>query len=92
MSEIHFEQAVVISKQVDAKQLKKQEETLKEFLESKCDIFNSDDWDYYVQATGKSLDWLRENATYSDELGEYGTMLDNAIIDGDFELAAKFYI
>jgi len=69
-----------------AEQVEKQEE----FLESKCDLFDSNDFNYYATATGKGLDWVRENAKYSDENGMYGSCLENAIIDGDFELAEFF--
>jgi hypothetical protein len=66
-------------------------EKTEEFLRSKCDMFSSADFDYYAEVTGKGIEWVRENASYHSELGMYGTCLENALIDGDFDLAEMFY-
>ena len=67
MENIEFHKAIEISEQIDIVNEKKQKEALKEFLSSKCDLFSSRDWHYYARITGKSVSWLRNNATYSDE-------------------------
>ena len=91
MNQLNFHHAIEIVEQIKVRQTNEQAEKLQEFLESKCDMFSSADWFYYAEVTGKSLEWLKDNASYSDSLGMYGTMLNNAIIDNDFELA-EFYI
>ena len=68
-----------------------QREAITEFLESKCDSFSSADFQYYAEVTGKGIDWVRANAKYYDDNGILGTCLDNALIDGDFELAEMLY-
>lgn len=70
---------------------REQEEYLEEFLRSKCDIFSSADFQFYADKTGKSLEWIKENANYSDPDGIYGTCLENAMLDGDYELAEMLY-
>ena len=87
---IEWHQAVGISQQQDKDVTEKQQEYLTEFLESNCDVFSSRDWQFYAGETGKSIQWLRENATYSDDAGEYGTMLTNAFIDNDVDLMEFF--
>lgn len=67
-----------------------QSEMLEEFLSSQCDMFSSHDWYYYVEVTGKDLGYLKENATYGDPKGAIGTMLENAIIDNDYDLVEMF--
>lgn len=78
-----------VLKYVDASKLitKKQQEKIDEFLDSKCDMFSSADFQYYAEVTGKGIDWIRENAKYYSDSGIYGNCLENALIDGDFELA-----
>ena len=68
-----------------------QAEKIEEFLTSKCDLFSSADFYYYAEVTGKGIDWVRENASYHSELGACGTCLENALIDGDFDLAEILY-
>jgi hypothetical protein len=63
---------------------------LKEFLGSKCDLFDSKDWHFYAEKTGKSIDWLQENASFYSDDGILGTCLKNAIADNDFEMAEMF--
>lgn len=46
----------------------KQASYLEEFLSSKCDSFDSRDFYYYAEKTGKSIKWLMANASYSDEI------------------------
>ena len=65
----------------------KQQEKIEEFLTSKCDMFSSADFQYYAEVTGKGIEWVRENAQYYSTSGIYGDCLENAILDGDFELA-----
>jgi len=65
----------------------KQQKKADEFLDSNCDLFSSDDFLYYAEATGKGIDWIMANAKYNDKLGVNGTCLDNAIIGNDYELA-----
>ena len=88
---INFHAAVEIVQQNVVQDKRKQQEAINEFLESTCDMFSGSDWFYYVEETGKSLEWLRANAKYSDPQEEQGTMLNNAIMDGDYELM-EFYI
>jgi len=89
-TEIHFEQAIVISESVKENRTKEQEEAVKDFLESNCDLFSGADFNYYAEATGKGIDWVRENAKYSDEQGAYGESLRNAMDFGDYELMEQF--
>jgi len=70
------------NQQFTEEQLEKQ----REFLESKCDLFDSADFQYYAEATGRGIDWVMANAKYADDEGIYGTVLTNAIADGDFEM------
>ena len=91
MKDLNLFEAVNLVQHEEIKQIKYQEEKLEEFLSSNCDMFTSDDWLFYTEATGKSLQWLKINATYLDTKGANGTMLDNAISDGDYELGS-FYI
>lgn len=90
--EINWNQAQVESQEVQKQATTRQAEKLAEFLRSKCDLFSMEDWHFYERETGKSLQWLRENATYSDNQGESGQMLTNAMIDGDHELIETFFI
>lgn len=90
--EINWNQAQVVSQEVQKQATTRKAEKLAEFLESKCDLFSMEDWNFYVKVTGKSLQWLRENASYSDEQAESGQMLTNAMIDGDHELIETFFI
>ncbi len=61
-----------------------------EFLESKCDLFSQADFKYYADKTGLGIDWVMDHAKYSDPDGIYGTCLENAILDGDYDLAEFF--
>lgn len=65
---------------------KEQQEKIDEFLTSKCDMFSSADFHYYAEVTGKGIDWTMDNAKYHDNNGINGTCLENAMLDGDFEL------
>lgn len=89
---IEWHQAQQVAQQVTKEQAQRQQEMLDEFLTSNCDSFSFADWQYYADETGKSIDWLREHATYSDSEGEYGTLLNNAMLDNDHELIEEFFI
>ncbi len=89
-TEITYNQAIQISKADRQKERINQAEKLQEFLDSKCDMFSFADWEYYASETGKSLDWLKANASYNDDRGAFGTMLENAIEFGDTEMAELF--
>ena len=91
MKNIGFFEAQQHAPEWNQEKQEQQRKALDEFLSSKCDLFSSSDWHYYAAATGKSLEWLRDNATYSDPEGPMGTMLNNAILDGDYDLG-KFFI
>ena len=89
-TEIHWQQAQVLQEHQKQAELLNQEQKLNEFLTSSCDMFTYADWQYYEAETGKSIEWLKENATYRDEDGAYGTMLQNAIDFGDTDMAEFF--
>jgi hypothetical protein len=90
MKNIEFYEAQRHTSRWNQEKQKQQQKALKEFMSSKCDLFSSSDWHYYAATTGKSLEWLRDNASYSDPEGPMGTMLNNAIIDDDYDLAELF--
>ena len=56
-TEIHWQQA----QQVSAEQAINQQEKITEFLESNCELFTVDDLQYYVNQTGKSIQYLIEH-------------------------------
>lgn len=85
-TEITWSQGIKISQD----QQQQQSEKLEEFLESQCDLFSSHDWHYYAEVTGKGIAWLKENATFSDPKGPLGAMLENAVIDNDYDLVEMF--
>ena len=89
-TEITWKQGVQISQNQQKKDTQEQADKLEEFLSSQCDMFSSHDWSYYVEVTGKDLGYLKENATYSDSKGAIGSMLQNAIIDNDYDLIEMF--
>jgi len=89
-TELTWSEAETLSAQETHRQTILQAEKLAEFLDSKCDMFSFADWEYYVEETGKSLDWLKANASYYDSDGAYGAMLQNAIQFGDSEMAELF--
>ncbi len=66
---------------------KEQIEAQQDFLESKCDMFTSADFQYYAESTGKGIEWIMANAKFDDSEGMYGNCLSNAIIDNDSNLA-----
>jgi hypothetical protein len=91
MSEIHLHDAIFNQaryKEQDQAAVRQSQEALEDFLTSNCDMFSSADWFYYAEETGKSIEWLRSNANYSDPDRE--CMLENALIDGDYELMEFF--
>ena len=91
-TQIEWHEAIRISDQQAKRDQQQQVEALEEFLTSKCDLFNSMDWLYYVDETGKTIEWLKEHANYSDPAGNLGTMLENAIIENDTDLIELFYL
>ena len=91
-NQIEWHQAIEISQQQTKKDKQARAEALEEFLTSSCDLFSSLDWLYYVDETGKTIDWLREHANYSDPAGTLGAMLENAILDNDTDLIELFYL
>jgi len=90
METLNFNHAIEIHQEVKEKKKVENKKLLQEFLESKCDLFSYQDFLYYSEKTGKSIQWLWENAKYSDSEGCNGTLLENAIIDEDYELAEMF--
>ena len=90
MSNISFEHAINLSNEVTRQESENQKEKLTEFLESTCDLFSYADWQYYADETGKSINWLMQNASYYDDNEAHGTMLNNALIDNDTELMELF--
>ena len=89
-TEITWDEGVQISQDQQKKDTQEQAEKLEEFLSSQCDMFSSHDWYYYVEVTGKDLIWLKEHATFSDPMGPLGSMLENAVIDKDYDLIDMF--
>ena len=85
-TEITWQQGIKISQD----QQQEQAEKLEEFLSSQCDLFSSHDWYFYVEVTGKDLAYLKEHATFSDPKGPLGAMLENAVIDKDYDLIEMF--
>ena len=67
-TEVSWQQAVKISKHQQKIDEKRQAEKLQEFLGSKCDLFSSSDWSYYVEETGKV--YFARFQTTGDECAE----------------------
>lgn len=58
---IEWNQAQHVSIHVKENKVEAQQSAINEFLESNCELFDTNDLQHYENETGKSLDWLLEN-------------------------------
>jgi hypothetical protein len=56
---------------------------LEEFLDSNCDLFDSRDFYYYAEQTGKPVSWLLSNANFTIDMVD---KLHNSQLDNDWEM------
>jgi hypothetical protein len=89
---IEWNAAQQVAVQVTQAELQEQARLTEEFLSSKCDSFSSADFYYYAEGTGKGIDWVKQNAQFSDYQGENDPILDTVLFDNDYDLAELFLI
>jgi hypothetical protein len=61
----------------------KRVDKMTEFLNSKCDLFSSQDFYYYAGETGQPIESIMKAAKFNTNID---TLLKNASIDNDYEL------